>query len=281
MKTAGPSGRPQPLWFINHLVYVHVDGDTSGGALALLDERGRRGNMPPLHVHRRDDETFYVLEGELTLFVAGEQIVLGPGQAGARSTRPSWVRPPPRPALRSSALLAPCRPDRREPGDSCATPRRRSRKTRPLKGSGEVASNKPGASRSTGAASLPGPESTGLAAPKQALTLRPTGLRARARASRQRHRSVGEVVVSIWAPAHRREPGVRRGRTGSDDAPASAGQQLSGSANESTHGGSRLSVGRLARVDEPGRESRIGRISSALPMTRTGCGQCATMPTCL
>ena len=37
--------------------------------------------MPPLHVHRRDDETFYVLEGELTLFVPGEQIVLGPGQA--------------------------------------------------------------------------------------------------------------------------------------------------------------------------------------------------------
>jgi quercetin dioxygenase-like cupin family protein len=37
--------------------------------------------MPPLHVHRRDDETFYVLEGELTLFVSGEQIVLRPGQA--------------------------------------------------------------------------------------------------------------------------------------------------------------------------------------------------------
>jgi quercetin dioxygenase-like cupin family protein len=81
METAAPSGRTQPLWFIDHLVHVHVDGDTSGGALALLDERGRRGDMPPLHVHRRDDETFYVLEGELTLFVAGKQIVLGPGQA--------------------------------------------------------------------------------------------------------------------------------------------------------------------------------------------------------
>ncbi len=81
MKTPALSGRTQPLWFIDHLVHVHVDGDTSGGALALLDERGRRGDMPPLHVHRRDDETFYVLEGELTLFVAGEQIVLGPGQA--------------------------------------------------------------------------------------------------------------------------------------------------------------------------------------------------------
>jgi quercetin dioxygenase-like cupin family protein len=71
----------QPLWFIDHLVHIQVDGDASGGSLALIDERGRRGDMPPLHVHRRDDETFYVLEGELRLFVAGEQIVLGPGQA--------------------------------------------------------------------------------------------------------------------------------------------------------------------------------------------------------
>jgi mannose-6-phosphate isomerase-like protein (cupin superfamily) len=71
----------QPLWFIDHLVHIQVDGESSGGALALLDERGRRGDMPPLHVHRRDDETFYVLEGEVTLFVADEQLVLGPGQA--------------------------------------------------------------------------------------------------------------------------------------------------------------------------------------------------------
>ena len=37
--------------------------------------------MPPLHVHRRDDETFHVLEGEVTLFIGGDRIVLGPGQA--------------------------------------------------------------------------------------------------------------------------------------------------------------------------------------------------------
>jgi mannose-6-phosphate isomerase-like protein (cupin superfamily) len=70
-----------PLWFIDHLVHILVDGDASGGALALIDERGRRGDMPPLHVHRRDDETFYVLEGEVTLFVGDEQIGVGPGQA--------------------------------------------------------------------------------------------------------------------------------------------------------------------------------------------------------
>ena len=81
MKTSASSGRTQPLWFIDNLVHIHVDGDPSGGALALIDERGRRGDMPPLHVHRCDDETFYVLEGELTLFVAGERTVLGSGQA--------------------------------------------------------------------------------------------------------------------------------------------------------------------------------------------------------
>ena len=37
--------------------------------------------MPPLHVHHRDDEAFYVLDGELSLFVAGEQFVLATGQA--------------------------------------------------------------------------------------------------------------------------------------------------------------------------------------------------------
>jgi mannose-6-phosphate isomerase-like protein (cupin superfamily) len=81
VQMTAPSGRLQPLWFIDHLVHIHIDGAASDGALALLDERGRRGDMPPLHVHRRDDETFYVLDGELALFVAGEQVALEPGQA--------------------------------------------------------------------------------------------------------------------------------------------------------------------------------------------------------
>jgi mannose-6-phosphate isomerase-like protein (cupin superfamily) len=73
--------RAEPLWFIDNLVHVHVDGDTSNGLLALVEERGRRGNMPPLHVHHRDDETFYVLDGKVSLFVAGRQLTLTAGQA--------------------------------------------------------------------------------------------------------------------------------------------------------------------------------------------------------
>jgi quercetin dioxygenase-like cupin family protein len=81
MTVAPQLERTQPLWFIDNLVHIHIDGDTSGGSFALLEMCGRRGDMPPLHVHERDDEAFYVIDGELSLFVAGEQLILGPGQA--------------------------------------------------------------------------------------------------------------------------------------------------------------------------------------------------------
>jgi mannose-6-phosphate isomerase-like protein (cupin superfamily) len=63
--TTDPPMSAQPLWFIDNLVYVHVDGEQSSGAFSLSETWGPHGNMPPLHVHHRNDETFYVLEGEL------------------------------------------------------------------------------------------------------------------------------------------------------------------------------------------------------------------------
>src|SRR3954454_3235168 len=81
MDNTTPHTQPRALRFIDNLVHILIDGQSSDGALALLDERGRRGTMPPLHVHRRHDETFYVLEGEVTLFAPGEQRFLTAGQA--------------------------------------------------------------------------------------------------------------------------------------------------------------------------------------------------------
>ena len=79
--TTEPLPSPQPLWFNDTLVYIHVDGEQSGGAYSLSETCGARGNMPPLHVHRRNDETFYVLEGDVRLFLGDRQIMLAPGQA--------------------------------------------------------------------------------------------------------------------------------------------------------------------------------------------------------
>jgi mannose-6-phosphate isomerase-like protein (cupin superfamily) len=71
----------QPLWFIDNLAIVHVDGETAGGVYSLSEIWGARGDMPPLHVHHRDDETFYVLDGELRLFVGDREVAVPAGSA--------------------------------------------------------------------------------------------------------------------------------------------------------------------------------------------------------
>jgi quercetin dioxygenase-like cupin family protein len=69
----------RPLWFIDNLARVHVDGALSGGSFDLVEAEGRRGDMPPLHVHHDGDETFYVLEGELSLHQPDGSVTLGAG----------------------------------------------------------------------------------------------------------------------------------------------------------------------------------------------------------
>ena len=71
----------ETLWFIDNLARVHVDGDESGGAFDLVEIQGRRGDMPPLHVHTQHDETFYVVEGRLSLHLPGASVELGAGES--------------------------------------------------------------------------------------------------------------------------------------------------------------------------------------------------------
>lgn len=70
-----------PIWLVHQLVYVHIDGTQTGGSFGLTETWGALGDMPPLHVHQREDETLYVLEGEVTLFIGDRQITLTKGQA--------------------------------------------------------------------------------------------------------------------------------------------------------------------------------------------------------
>jgi quercetin dioxygenase-like cupin family protein len=73
--------KPEAIWFIDNLARVLVDGRESAGAVAVVETEGRRGDMPPLHVHEREDEVFYVLEGRFSVHVPGESRELGPGEA--------------------------------------------------------------------------------------------------------------------------------------------------------------------------------------------------------
>jgi quercetin dioxygenase-like cupin family protein len=59
---------------------VVISPNDTQGTLALLDMTLPAGVEPPVHLHTREDETFYLVEGEIT-FQIGEQVTAAvPGQ---------------------------------------------------------------------------------------------------------------------------------------------------------------------------------------------------------
>lgn len=56
------------LWFLGTLARMKLDGQHTGGRFALWEGVLPHGAAPPLHSHPQD-ETFYVLEGELTAWL--------------------------------------------------------------------------------------------------------------------------------------------------------------------------------------------------------------------
>jgi quercetin dioxygenase-like cupin family protein len=67
------------IWFLGALSQLRVGGEQTGGAFALADHLARRGNASPVHVHDQDDETFFVLGGELRVFLGEDEHTAGPG----------------------------------------------------------------------------------------------------------------------------------------------------------------------------------------------------------
>jgi len=61
-------------WFLGVLATIKASTETTDGRVAVIEHRAPRGSGSPLHVHRREDEWFYVIEGSLQLWVGGNRI---------------------------------------------------------------------------------------------------------------------------------------------------------------------------------------------------------------
>jgi quercetin dioxygenase-like cupin family protein len=66
-------------WFLGGLTTIKADAAQTAGRVGVTENLAPRGHGSPLHVHRREDEWFYVIEGELTFWVGGETIVAPAG----------------------------------------------------------------------------------------------------------------------------------------------------------------------------------------------------------
>ena len=64
-----------PRWFFVNLVETRLTQEQGDGRMSVVEFRGPPGDMPPLHVHRTDDEAWCVLEGEMSFFVEGQRPV--------------------------------------------------------------------------------------------------------------------------------------------------------------------------------------------------------------
>lgn len=69
----------QAVWFLGALVRVRASGEATAGSLDVLEHQGERGYSSPLHRHLAQEETFFVLDGELRVEVGGEAHAAGPG----------------------------------------------------------------------------------------------------------------------------------------------------------------------------------------------------------
>jgi mannose-6-phosphate isomerase-like protein (cupin superfamily) len=72
--------QPSAYWFYGDLVIVHVSGEETGGRFCLLEFLQPPGEWTPLHVHKDSGQTQYLLEGELTVYWAGQSFAVGPGE---------------------------------------------------------------------------------------------------------------------------------------------------------------------------------------------------------
>jgi len=67
------------VWWKTGRVTVKAGPDETGNAFSQFEVDDPRGSGPPLHVHHNEDETFYILEGQVTMFVGDERIDLEAG----------------------------------------------------------------------------------------------------------------------------------------------------------------------------------------------------------
>jgi quercetin dioxygenase-like cupin family protein len=73
------SGEGERLWIVGDTMTLKATGETTGGQLVLLENLTAPGGGPPPHVHTREDEFFYVLDGSFEIRVGDELHELGPG----------------------------------------------------------------------------------------------------------------------------------------------------------------------------------------------------------
>lgn len=67
------------FWLLRDCLKPLLDGSHTNGQISMAVNRIHPGDGPPPHLHRNEDEGFYILEGEVTFLFRDQLIVAKPG----------------------------------------------------------------------------------------------------------------------------------------------------------------------------------------------------------
>ena len=76
---AVPSGEGEARWWFGSLAVIKATAADTGGQMTIVEVTEAPGAEAPLHVHHREDEGFWVLEGDVTFQVGDTTIEAHPG----------------------------------------------------------------------------------------------------------------------------------------------------------------------------------------------------------
>jgi quercetin dioxygenase-like cupin family protein len=66
----------EKIWITGDTVIIRATAADTGGAYTMIEAIASPGNGPPLHLHKNEDETLYVLEGDIEI-INGDKVLKG------------------------------------------------------------------------------------------------------------------------------------------------------------------------------------------------------------
>lgn len=72
-------GQGEARWWFGQLAEIKATAADTGGQLTIVEVTCAPGFEAPLHVHHREDEAFWILDGDVTLYVGDATIEASAG----------------------------------------------------------------------------------------------------------------------------------------------------------------------------------------------------------
>jgi quercetin dioxygenase-like cupin family protein len=72
---SGTLGKEALIW-LGELAIIHTTGEETNGRYAMVELYATKEGEAPWHVHHREDEGFFIIDGEMTVYV-GDKVMKG------------------------------------------------------------------------------------------------------------------------------------------------------------------------------------------------------------